>query len=128
MHDALEEELRDFKPDELLAERASGLAPFGDLARGLAVAGTAVLAGGVIGNASKVSATLGTGAVVAGLGAGVGLIALIPRTNNRSIPENVAENGRRRAARQQVNVDRASRNQQRLDAKMILLVPALGAR
>ena len=128
VHDALEEELRDFKPDELLAERASGLAPFGDLARGLAVAGTAVLAGGVIGNASKVSATLGTGAVVAGLGAGVGLIALIQRTNNRSIPENVSENGRRREARRQINVERAGRNQARLDAKTILLVPALGAR
>lgn len=128
IHETLEEELREFKGDELLPEKASGFAPFGDLMKGLAVAGTAVLAGSVIGNATKVNATLGTGAVAAGLGAGVGLFALVQRSNDRSIPENVGENGRRREARRQINVERAGRNQTRLDGKTILLVPALGAR
>ncbi len=128
LHDPLEERLREFQPEELLPERAAGLAPFGDLARGLAVTGVAVFAGSVLGNASKVGASLGSGAVVAGIGAGVGLFALIQRSNDRSIPENVSENGRRRAARTQVNLDRATRNAARLDAKTILLVPALGAR
>ena len=128
IHETLEEELREFKGDELLPEKASGFAPFGDLMKGLAVAGTAVLAGSVIGNATKVNATLGTGAVAAGLGAGVGLFALVQRSNDRSIPDNVSENGRRREARRQINVERAGRNQTRLDGKTILLVPALGAR
>ncbi len=128
INDPLEEELRDFKPDELLPEKASGFAPWSDLMKGLAVAGTAFLASSVIGNASKLDATLGSGAVAAGLGAGVGLFALVQRSNDRSIPENVAENGRRREARRQLNLERAGRNQQRIDAKTILLVPALGAR
>jgi hypothetical protein len=128
LHEPLETALRPLKADELLPEKASGLAPFGDLAKGLLVGGTVFLAGNVLGNAAKVGAGIGTGAVAAGIAAGAGLIALVQRSNDRSIPENVAENGRRNAARDAINNERAARNDARLAAKTLLLIPALGAR
>ncbi|MBI2796513.1 MAG: hypothetical protein HYX65_07420 [Gemmatimonadetes bacterium] len=126
LHEPLETELRALKPDELLPTRTSASGPWIDLGKGVAVAGVAFILPTALGNASKTDATVGNAAVAAGLGAAVGLWSFIQRTNDRSIPENVNENNRRRAAWQAVNDERAARNQARLDAKTILLVPSAG--
>ena len=126
LHEPLETALRPLTADEKLQERAPASAPWVDLGKGMAVAGVAFILPTALGNASKTDATIGTAAVAAGLGAAVGLWSFIQRTNNRAIPENVAENNRRLAAWQAVNDERAGRNQARLDSKTIVLVPSAG--
>ena len=124
--EALEDSLRSLRGDELLPERGSGLAPWADLGKGLVVAGVAFVLPTALGNGSKVGAALGTGAVAAGLGAAVGIASFISRSNNKFITENVVENNRRRNARQGLNNDRAVRNDARLNAKTLLLIPTGG--
>ena len=126
LHEDLEGAIRDLKADELLPERASSVTPWADLGKGLVVAGVAFVLPTALGNGSKVGATVGTAAVAAGLGAAIGIASFISRTNNKQITENVVENNRRRNARQGLNNERAARNDARLNAKTLLLVPTGG--
>ena len=127
IHEPLEEDLRALHADELLPTMAPASAAWTDLAKGFAVAAAAYGFSNAFGNASKVNGTVGNAAIAAGAGAVVGIISFISRTNNRAIPENVTENARRQAAWRQENDNRIARNQARLDAKIVLLIPTLGA-
>lgn len=127
IHEPLEEELRALRADELLPIVAPASVAWTDLAKGFAVA-AAAYGFGSLGNASKVAGTVGSGVIAAGAGAVVGLASFISRTNNRAIPENVNENARRQVAWRQENDNRIARNQARLDAKTVLLIPTLAGR
>lgn len=127
-HDAppLEDTLPDLTPAELLPERVEGGAGRGDLIKGLVVAAGAVTASTVVANGQ-----VGRGgrvlAVVVGGTAGVAGIAAIVRTRHaRDLPANVAENGRRRAARAAGNADIARRNSVRVGETVLIISPAAG--
>jgi tetratricopeptide (TPR) repeat protein len=126
IHEPLEDSLRALRADELLPTVAPASVAWTDLAKGFAVAAAAYGFSTSLGNVSAVNGTAGSAVIAAGAGAVVGLASFISRTNNRAIPENVTENGRRQAAWRAENDRRVANNQARLDAKTFLLIPTLG--
>jgi hypothetical protein len=122
----LEDTLPALRPDELLPERHPRAAPVRLLARGLGIAGGALLLGRVVGNP-----TLGEGHRtfaygVAGAAAIAGIAASLRLQRNPELPDNIAENRRRTEARARANAEIAARNAERIAATKLVIVPAAG--
>ncbi len=65
--------------------------------------------------------------VVAGLGTVAGVVAYFSRTRHPEIPANVAENARRRAARDAINAGVVAQNNEKLAQTVLVLVPVVAA-
>jgi hypothetical protein len=126
LHPPLEDTLPDFGPGELLPEQYPTSVATGNLLKGLAVAGGALVVQAVI-----PSRTLGSGSAllsggVAGAAVLTGVVSFSVLQHHRAIPANIAANAQRRAERGAQNAAIAERNAERLRQTRLLVAPASG--
>lgn len=118
----LEDTLPAWGPGELLPERHSESAAGLDLLKGLGVAVGALAIGSLLANEQ-----LGTGRegrVMAGAAGAAGIAAFFYRRAHREIPQHVALNATRRAARDAANASTGRRNADRVARTLLLVTPA----
>lgn len=125
-HPPLEDTLATLGPQDLLPEQHPAGAATADLLKGVGVAASALLI-----QTALVSGDLGTGnnglsGAVAGAGTVTGIAAFFYRRSHRDIPENIAENARRRAERAQRNAAIQQRNAAILAQTRLIITPAAG--
>jgi tetratricopeptide (TPR) repeat protein len=123
--ESLEDTLQVLGPAELLPERHSESVAGRDLLKGLGVAVGALAVGGLLANDR-----LGTGSeggVLAGAATATGVAAFFYRRAHREIPQNVARNATRRAARDSANASIRRRNADRIARTLLLITPATGS-
>ena len=124
-HEALEDTLPEFRPEQLLQERISTIAPYWDLGKGfLAAAAAFGLASVALNSDVKGWSTHMGIAGIAGLGAGAG--SFLYRRSHQTIRANADENSRRQAQRTAFNNAVRARNQQKLDARFVIITPVAG--
>jgi hypothetical protein len=126
LHPPLEDTLPPLDPADLLPEQYPTSVATGNLLKGLGVA-----AGALLIQTALTSGNLGSGNVVlsgavAGAGALTGVVSFSLRQHNRAIPVNMAENARRRAARETLASGIRSRNAERLRQTQLVITPAGG--
>lgn len=128
VHDrpALEDTLPALGEDDLLPERHRRSAPARALGRGLGIAAGALLLGRVVGNPSLGEGQRGFAYGVAGAATIAGIAASLHRQRHPELPENIAENRRRIAARARANEEIAVRNDARIAATKLVVIPAAG--
>lgn len=124
-HEPLEEELPEFRPDQLLPERIPASAPYMDLIKGVVTAGV------TFGLASATVAQDVNGwQPHVGVAGAAGLIAggwsFFYRRAKRNIGPNVQENQRRREQRRLYNEAVKARNDLKLAAREIIITPIAG--
>lgn len=124
--EVLEDTLASFNEQrDLLPERAPSSSAVRDLLRGFGIGGAAIVSSKFIGRT-----TLGESGVlpasVALIGAGAGVYAYLHRRSHPELPENIAENARRREQRAATNAAIMQRNADRI-ARTKLLIRALTA-
>ena len=124
--EALEDTLPALGPADLLPERHSTAVAGRDLLRGITMATAALLAHVVIGDRT-LDGTGNYAMTAAATGLTVGTASFFLRQRRRDIPQNVAENVRRRATRQRHNAEVQQRNGERLARTRLLVAPAAGA-
>ena len=122
----LEDTLPAVAPDALLPERRSGSVAAGEFAKGLGIAGGAWVIAGVLAN-GDLGVNKGPATIVAGAAALTGVVSMIVRARNPTIPEHVAANQRREAERQAQNETIRARNAARVASTALVLSPAAGA-
>jgi hypothetical protein len=118
----LEDTLPAWGPGELLPERHSESVAGLDLLKGLGVAVGALAIGSLLANEQ-----LGTGRegrVMAGAAGAAGIAAFFYRRAHREIPQHVALNATRRAARDAANASIGRRNADRVARTLLLVTPA----
>lgn len=124
---ALEDTLPTLGSEYLLQERHPGAAPWRDLMRGsflgVAAGGLGYLVFSQIGDTKKFPML---SIAMAGTGVVTGTMTFLLRRRNLTIPENVAENNRRRAARDALNAEINTRNNERLAQTKLILTPTSG--
>ena len=123
--EALEDTIAALPADSLLAERHPGGVAVRELAFGLGIAASALLIPRAFGT-TDLGSNGTQAAVVAGVGVLGGIVAFAVRSSNPELPANVAENIRRQAARLRLNQGIATRNQIRLAATQIVILPTTG--
>lgn len=124
-YEALEDTLPTFRPEQLLQERISTVAPYWDLGKGvLAAAASFGLASVALNN--DVKGWSSHMAVAGGAGLLAGSVSFFYRRGNRTIRANADENARRQAQRTAFNDAVRARNQQRLDARFVIITPVAG--
>ncbi len=126
LHPPLEDTLPPLGPADLLPEQYPTSVATGNLLKGLGVAAGALLIQAVL-----PSGTLGSGNAllsggVAGAGVLTGVVSFELRQHNRNIPANIAENARRRAARETMNAAIRQRNAEKLRQTRLVIAPATG--
>ena len=122
----LEDTLPDLAPGVLLPERAPPGAAAGELVKGLGVAGAVFTIATGLSSARLGDVDRGRPAVVAAVGIGSGIVAFLSRRKHRDLPANIAENSRRRAARDTANAAIRARNTQRIAKTVLVIRPAAG--
>lgn len=123
---ALEDTLPALGPADLLPERHPTSVAGRDLLRGVGMATAALLAHVVVGDRRlQGSGTYASAAALGGVAAGASSFLL--RQRRRDIPQNVAENVRRREARARANAEIAARNAARIAQTRLVITPAAGA-
>lgn len=123
---ALEDTLPDLGPAALLPEQIAGRVALGEIGKGLAVGGGAVVVSLLVTNGDLGRDAAERPAVVAGAALIAGVVAFIERNRNRTIPANVTENNRRRDARHATNAAIGARNAARIAATILTIAPAAG--
>ena len=124
-HEPLEDTLPAFRPEQLLQERISTIAPYWDLGKGtLAAAASFALASVALNSDVKGSTVHMAAAGATGLLVGVG--SFLYRRGKPTIRANADENARRQAQRTAFNNAVRARNQQKLDARFIIITPVAG--
>ena len=121
-HGALEDTLRSLAPGDLLPERYTISAARKNLFLGAIVTAVAVAIPLTVG-AGSLDMPAGPAIGVGAVGALTGVVAYLSLTQKPEIPENVAENARRRAARDQANQAIVSRNNAKLAETRLLFTP-----
>lgn len=124
--ESLEDTLPALTAQELLPEQRPSSVAARDLATGLGVAGGVLIASGLLSN-GELGVDNAPAAVVAGAAALTGVVALIVRARNRTIPENVGMNRRREAERAEQNAAVRARNAERVARTVLVISPAAGA-
>lgn len=123
---ALDDTVRNFAPADLLPETY----PPSDALKNLILGGVLAV------TAAAIPFTLGFGSLnmppgpalgVSALGAIAGVVAYVSLTNRPEIPANVAENARRRAARDQANQAIITGNNEKLAATKLIFTPVAAA-
>jgi hypothetical protein len=125
-HGALEDTLPSLRPEELLPERHPPSAGRRDLAKGLGIALTAMVMPTLVGKPA-LNGDRGMATTVATVGAAAGAFAFFARRNNMEIPQNIATNRRREAARTAANNAIQLRNNEKLALTRLVISPAAGA-
>lgn len=120
---ALEDTLPGFQPDELLPERRPASAARTSLIKGLAVAGATLLVPRLAGNSELRAGGGGMATLAATAATGAGIAAFVITRRSPEIPANVAANDRRRMERTAINAAIIRRNDERLAATKLVLVP-----
>lgn len=120
--DALEDTLRNIGPADLLPEQYTPAAARSNLILGGVIAAAAILIPFTIG-AGPLDMPPGPAVGVAGLGAVAGVVAYLSLTSRPEIPANVAENARRRAARDQANQAILAANNEKLGRTRLIFTP-----
>lgn len=122
----LEDTLPDLAPGVLLPERAPPGAAAGELVKGLGVAGAVFTIATGLSSARLGDVDRSRPAVVAAVGVGSGVVAFLARRKHRDLPANIAENVRRRGARDAANSAIRGRNAQRIARTVLVIRPAAG--
>lgn len=125
-HEPLEDTLPSLRADELLPERHPPSAGRRDLAKGLGIALTAMVMPSLVGK-SALRGDRAMATTAAGAGAAAGAFAFFARRNNMEIPQNIAVNRSRQAARTASNFEIQRRNNAKLALTRIVISPAAGA-
>lgn len=126
LHPALEDTLPGLMAGDLLPEQYPASVATGNLLKGLGVA-----AGALLVQTALASSTLGGGnallsGAVAGAGVLTGVVSFSVRQSHRAIPANIAENSRRRAAREMENSAIQQRNAAKLRQTRLVVGSASG--
>ena len=126
LHPALEDTLPDLGAADLLPEQYPASVATGNLLKGLAVA-----AGALLTQTALASSGLGGGnallsGAVAGAGVLTGIVSFSVRQRHRDIPANIAENARRRTARETANLGVRQRNADKLRQTRLAIGSASG--
>src|SRR5207237_515973 len=109
----------------LLPERISPEAARRDVAKGLGVAGAALVIAGAA-NGDLGGGERGGAVVVAATAAVTGVVAFLVGRGHGAIPQNIVANARRRAERDSANASVRGRNAGRIAATVLLVSPAAG--
>jgi hypothetical protein len=121
-----EDTIPELGPGQLLAERGSRRTASRGLFAGLGVAlGALVLSEGL--TSDDLGGGRTPGRLLAATAAGTGVVTFLNQRKGRDMPENVAENARRRGARADSNVAIRQRNAERVARTRVLIAPAAGA-
>ena len=120
----LEDTLPDLTAADLLPERYGHGTPATDLAKGAAVAVGALTISGALGSDQLGSNDVAP--VVAGVALAAGVVAFVHRSSHLELPQNVAANQQRRAARQAENDAIRRRNAERLGRTVLVVKAAAG--
>jgi hypothetical protein len=126
LHEPLEDTLAQLGAADLLPEQYQASAATSDLLKGAAVAAAALLTQGVL-SSSQLGGNRTAMGVVASGGAIAGVGAFFYRQSHRAIPQNMAENQRRRLQREQGNAAINQRNDAKLRETRMAIAPAAGA-
>jgi hypothetical protein len=124
--DPLEDTLRALGPGDLLPEQASPSVAKGDLLKGLGVAVAAVLIADRVSNRDLGRGMPAASRGLAALAIGAGGASFAYGGRHRYLPENVAQNARRRAARDSANAAILRRNAERIAHAILVITPAAG--
>jgi len=122
----LEDTLPELMAADLLPERLPASAATGDLLKGLGVVAGALVIAHVFAN-RELGGTVPAGAgVIAGAATVTGTAAFLRLRRRPDLPENIAENSRRRAQRADSNAAIRRRNTDKLAATVLIISPAAG--
>ena len=121
----LEDTLPALDRGALLPERISPEAARRDVAKGLGVAGAALVIAGAA-NGDLGGGERGGAVVVAATAAVTGVVAFLVGRGHGAIPQNIVANARRRAERDSANASVRGRNAGRIAATVLLVSPAAG--
>lgn len=121
----LEDTLPALDRGALLPERISPDAARRDVAKGLGVAGAALVIAGAA-NGDLGGGERGGAVVVAATAAVTGVVAFLVGRRHGAIPQNIVANARRRAERDSANASVRGRNAGRIAATVLLVSPAAG--
>jgi tetratricopeptide (TPR) repeat protein len=119
----LEDTLPALTEEYLLPERHPGSAAWRDLARGTLLGLAAGGFGFLVASQMKGGTFPTLSIAMAGTGVATGTVTFVLRRRNLNIPENIAENNRRRAARDALNAEINRRNRERLAQTKLVLTP-----
>lgn len=121
--EALEDTLASFDEQrDLLPERAPASTAVRDLLRGFGIGGAAIVSSKLIGR-STLNEGGALSASVALISAGAGVYAYLHRRGHPELPENIAENARRRQQRAATNAAVMQRNTDRIARTKLLIRP-----
>lgn len=123
---ALEDTLPDFAPGALLPERVGSGGAARELAKGLIVAGGALLASSAVVNRQLGGGERGGARVVAGLAVLAGAAGFRILSRPHDVPENIQANLQREAVRRAANQEVLQRNADRLARSVLIVSPAAG--
>ncbi len=126
-HPPLADTLPDLGPGDLLPEQRPASAATTDLLTGVGVAALALLIPRTVSASDVGAGKAGLSNVVAGAGALSGVLAFVVGRSHREIPENVAENQRRRDERRAANAATARRNAGILAGAGVIVTPVAAA-
>lgn len=125
----LEDTLPTLGSQYLLPERYASSSPWADLTKGVVVGAAAFGISTFLGNNITPGTNQGRGwlgPAMIGTSVSAGTMAFLLRRRDLSIPQNVAENNRRRAQREEFNRAVRSRNDDRLAQTKLLITPTAG--
>ena len=123
---ALEDTLPDFARGALLPERVGSRGATRELAKGLLVAGGALLVSSAIVNRELGGGERGGARFVAGLATLAGAASFLKLSRRHDVPENIQANLQREAARRAENQGIRQRNAERLAGAVLIISPAAG--
>ncbi|HEV8401352.1 MAG TPA: hypothetical protein VGQ18_16095 [Gemmatimonadales bacterium] len=122
----LEDTLPDFPRSALLPERAGSSRATRELAKGIIIAGGALLVSSAVVNRELGGGGRGGASVVAGLGVLAGAAGFLTLSRRHDIPENIQANLQRQAERRAANQAIRQRNADRLAQAVLIVSPAAG--
>ena len=122
----LEDTLPALGPGQLLSEQVTDAAARADLLKALGVAAAAVVISDHLTSRDLGRGMPSASRALAGVAVLTGGISLVYRRRHRDLPENVAENARRRAERLARNDAILRRNQERIARTVLVIAPAAG--
>lgn len=126
LHPPLEDTLPSIAAADLLPEQYPTSVATGSLLKGLGVAAGALLIQTALPSSGLGSGNALLSGAVAGAGVVTGVVSFSIRQHNRNIPANIAENARRRAARETANAGIRERNGEKLRQTRLVVAAATG--
>jgi hypothetical protein len=122
----LEDTLPELGPTDLLPERRPGSAATVELAKGVGVGLFAIAMPTLLGHGEFAGPSRGVAATVSAAGIAIGIFGFRWRHDHNELAENIAENTRRRAARDARNAEVRQANEAKLSLTALVISPAAG--